>query len=597
MIISELTPHITHDAARESCRCPIGAVTTGSAVTLAFTDGLASVLDAELVLYGDGFESRHEMALADGRWYVRVTMPEEAAALWYVFRISLSGGEYWLCAGEGGRFGQLMSARGEGFRLTVYDRNFETPAWFRRSIMYQIFPDRFARDWSDTAREGIEKHRAMGRHVKYHEDWNEPVDWQPNSADGFYFPLDFYGGTLKGVESRLNYLKSLGVGVIYFNPVFEACSNHRYDTADYLNIDPILGTNADFENLCTAAERMGIRIMLDGVFSHTGADSIYFNKFSHYPDAGAYNAGSASPYYGWYDFRRFPNEYRCWWNFPDLPEVDEGNADWRDFVITGRDSVVRTWIRRGASGWRLDVADELPDEALCLIRQAAKAEDPDAVVLGEVWEDAVIKYSYGSRRKYALGESLDSVMNYPFRTAVIDFLCFRTDARALAAFLLGQRLNYPAPMYWSLMNLLSSHDVERVRTALATRLDARSMSREQQAGFIVGDAQDARGAAMQKLAAAIQYTLPGVPCVYYGDETGMGGMLDPFDRAPFTSGARPLTDWYSTLGKIRNAHDALSTGAAAFLRPIRTSSAYCAASRAGRTSSARARRTGPSSPS
>ena len=257
--------------------------------------------------------------------------------------------------------------------------------------------------------------------------------------------------------------------------------------------------------------------MLDGVFSHTGADSIYFNKFSHYPDAGAYNAGERSPYYGWYDFRRYPQEYRCWWNFPDLPEVDENNADWRDFVITGRDSVVRTWLRRGAAGWRLDVADELPDEALRLIRQASKAEDPEAVVLGEVWEDAVIKSSYGYRRKYALGESLDSVMNYPFRSAVIDFLCFRTDARALASFLLGQRLNYPAPMYWSLMNLLSSHDVERVRTALATRLDARSLSREQQAGFIVGDAQDIRGASMQKLAAAIQFTLPGVPCVYYGD--------------------------------------------------------------------------------
>lgn len=567
MIISELTPHLTHDAARESCRCPIGAVTTGSSVTLAFTDGLAAVLEAELVLYGDGFESRCEMALESGRWFVRVTMPEEAAALWYVFRLGLAGGEYWLCAGQGGRFGQLMSSRGEGFRLTVYERGFETPAWFRRSVMYQIFPDRFARDWSDTARDGIEKHREMGRQVKFHEDWGESVDWQPNSADGFYFPLDFYGGTLRGIAGRLNYLRDLGVGVIYLNPVFEACSNHRYDTADYLNIDPILGSNADFEELCAAAEKLGIRIMLDGVFSHTGADSIYFNKFSHYPDAGAYNAGESSPYYGWYDFRRYPQEYRCWWNFPDLPEVDENNADWRDFVITGRDSVVRTWLRRGAAGWRLDVADELPDEALRLIRQAAKAEDPEAVVLGEVWEDAVIKSSYGYRRKYALGESLDSVMNYPFRSAVIDFLCFRTDARALASFLLGQRLNYPAPMYWSLMNLLSSHDVERVRTALATRLDARSLSREQQAGFIVGDAQDIRGASMQKLAAAIQFTLPGVPCVYYGDETGMGGMLDPFDRAPFTMGARPLMDWYASLGRIRNSHEALSTGSVAFSAP------------------------------
>ena len=201
-------------------------------------------------------------------------MPEEPGALWYSFRMTLAGGEYWLCAGENGRFGQLMSSRGDGFRLTVYDKDFETPAWFRKSVMYQIFPDRFARDWSDTARDGIEKHRAMGRQVKFHEDWGEPVDWQPNSADGFYFPLDFYGGTLKGIESRLNYLKSLGVGVIYLNPVFEACSNHRYDTADYLKIDPILGSNADFEDLCTAAEKLGIRIMLDGVFSHTGADSI-----------------------------------------------------------------------------------------------------------------------------------------------------------------------------------------------------------------------------------------------------------------------------------------------------------------------------------
>ena len=193
------------------------------------------MLEAELVLYGDGFESRCEMALENGRWFVRVTMPEEAAALWYVFRLGLAGGEYWLCAGQGGRFGQLMSSRGEGFRLTVYERGFETPAWFRRSVMYQIFPDRFARDWSDTARDGIEKHREMGRQVKFHEDWGESVDWQPNSADGFYFPLDFYGGTLRGIAGRLNYLRDLGVSVIYLNPVFEACSNHRYDTADYLN--------------------------------------------------------------------------------------------------------------------------------------------------------------------------------------------------------------------------------------------------------------------------------------------------------------------------------------------------------------------------
>ena len=567
MIISSLQPHITHDAASESDRRPIGAVRAGQSVRLGFRDGAAAVLDAELVLSGDGFERRYKMALTGGRWYCDLVPSTEPAALWYCFCLRLEEGEFWLCAANGGRFGQLQSSRGSAFRLTVYDAAFETPAWFRRSVMYQIFPDRFARDTSDTAQRGIEYHRSRGRQVKYHEGWNEPVDWQPNSADGFYFPLDFYGGTLRGIESRLPYLQALGVGVIYLNPIFEACSNHRYGTGDYLKVDPVLGTNEDFERLCKSAAKSGIRVMLDGVFSHTGADSVYFNRFSRYDSAGAYNAGEASPYYSWYDFRKWPGEYRCWWNFPDLPEVDENDARWREFVISGEDSVVRTWLRRGASGWRLDVADELPDEALALIRRAAKDADPEAVVLGEVWEDAVTKTSYGARRKYALGESLDSVMNYPFRSAVLDFLTFRSDARALADFLLGQRLNYPAPLYFLLFYLVSSHDVDRARTALATRLDARSMTREQQAGFIITDAQDERGCAMQRLAAAIQFAIPGVPSVYYGDETGMNGMLDPFDRAPFTVGKRPLVDWYSKLAELRNENDALSIGAAGFSAP------------------------------
>ncbi len=567
MIISSLQPHITHDAASESDRKPIGAIRAGQSVRLSFYDGAAAVLDAELVLSGDGFERRYKMALTSGRWYCDLVPSEEPAALWYCFCLRLEEGEFWLCAAQGGRFGQLQSSRGSSFRLTVYASDFETPAWFRRAVMYQIFPDRFARDSSGTAMRGIEYHRSRGRQVKYHEGWNEPVDWQPNSADGFYFPLDFYGGTLRGIESRLPYLLALGVRVLYLNPIFEACSNHRYGTGDYLKVDPVLGTNEDFEHLCKSAAKLGIRVMLDGVFSHTGADSVYFNRFSRYDSDGAYNAGEKSPYYSWYDFHKWPDEYRCWWNFPDLPEVNENDAVWRDFVISGENSVVKTWLRRGAAGWRLDVADELPDEALALIRRAAKEADPDAVILGEVWEDAVTKTSYGARRKYALGDSLDSVMNYPFRTALLNFLTFRSDSRAIADFLLDQRLNYPPALYFSVMNLISSHDVDRARTALATRLDARSMTREQQAGFIVTDAQDERGAAMQRLAAAVQFTIPGVPSIYYGDETGMNGMLDPFDRAPFTVGRRSLVDWYSTLSELRNENDALSVGAVGFSAP------------------------------
>ncbi len=564
MSLPELAAKLIHDAADESCRSPIGAVKTGDAVTLAFLDPDGLVLDAELCVAGDELDETHEMSLDGGRWFCRYTAPETPAPLWYCFRLHLADGELWLCAD--GRFGRLQSSRGDGFRLTVYDRGFETPEWFKRAVMYQIFPDRFARDGSDTARRGIERHRAMGRSVKYHESWDESVDSLPNSADGYYFPLDFFGGTLRGIEEKLPYLKSLGVTVLYLNPVFEACSNHRYDTADYMKLDPVLGSTGDFERLCADARTLGIHVMLDGVFSHTGADSVYFNRFAHYPGKGAYQ-GSDSPYYPWYSFDRFPDKYRCWWNFEDLPEVDEENAAWQDFVVTGENSVVKTWLRRGADGWRLDVADELPDDVLTLIRRAAKAVSPDAVVLGEVWEDPTLKTSYGNRRSYALGSSLDSVMNYPLRTALIDFFTFRSDARALSELLLSQRLNYPVPLYYSLMNLLGSHDTERIRTALATRLDARTLTREQQAHFIVTDAQDARGEAMQRLCAAVQFALPGVPCVYYGDENGMGGMLDPFCRAPFREGKRPLADWYAALAGARNAHPALSTGAAAFLAP------------------------------
>ncbi|NCB50844.1 MAG: glycoside hydrolase family 13 protein [Clostridia bacterium] len=568
MNISALSQKIIHDAAGEEYHRPIGAATTGETVVLSVRDLSGSIVSARLFLWSDDGEQTFDMSPHEGLFSAGFSAPNEPAAMWYCFFLTFQeGGTLWLCADSSGRFGKLMSSRGEGLRLTVYAADFGTPAWFRKSIMYQIFPDRFARDGSDSARRGIEYHRALGRKVGYHEDWSEPVDWLPNSDEDSYFPLDFYGGTLRGVEDRLSYLESLGVGAIYLNPICEARSNHRYDTADYLKTDPILGTDADFIRLCEKAREHKIRVILDGVFSHTGADSVYFNKFGRYPSPGAYNGGENSEYYRWYDFRTYPDDYRCWWNFKNLPEVDESNPGWQDYIINGENSVVKTWLGRGASGFRLDVADELPDDVLALIRRSSKDLSPDNVVIGEVWEDAVIKTSYGKRRKYALGPALDSVMNYPLRKALLSFFTFGEDAFSLSAFLLSQRLNYPPPMYWSLFNLVSSHDTERIRTALASRLAAGTLSRKQQAGFILTEEQDARGAAMQKLCAALQYSIPGVPCVYYGDENGMQGMLDPFNRAPFTAGKRPLTDFYAALGRIRNENDALSVGAAAFFAP------------------------------
>ena len=352
--------------------------------------------------------------------------------------------------------------------------------------------------------------------------------------------------------------------MLYLNPIVEARSNHRYDTSDYRKVDPILGTNEDLSRLCETAETMGIRVILDGVFSHTGADSIYFNRYGSYPGKGAYQ-GRESPFYTWYDFRNFPSEYRCWWGFKDLPEVDETNPKWQNYVITGKDSVVKTWLRRGASGWRLDVADELPDEVLSLIRASAKAEKPDALILGEVWEDAVIKESYGGRRNYALGYSLDTVMNYPFKSVVLRFAHGWLDAYDLRDFLIGQQMNYPKPMYYSLMNLLGSHDVERVRSALASTCVIKDLSREEQRNLSFSEEALEEAIVKEKYCAAIQFAIPGVPSIYYGDEQGMCGVCDPFNRLPFREDRQDLHDYYAELAKRRNSSTALSTGEAVFM--------------------------------
>ena len=388
----------------------------------------------------------------------------------------------------------------------------------------------------------------------------------PREFEKEYIPDDFYGGTFKGIEKKLPYLKKLGISCIYLNPIVEARSNHRYDASDYLRPDPILGSLDDFDALVKAAENMGIRIILDGVFSHTGADSIYFNKYGHYDSVGACQ-GKTSAYYNWYDFKSFPEDYRSWWGFKELPEVEETNSEWQDFVVTGENSVVKTWLRRGAAGWRLDVADELPDEVLTLIRKSTKEEKSDALVLGEVWEDAVIKESYGLKRNYALGVSLDSVMNYPLRTALLDFIHGRTDAYALRNFLISQQMNYPRPLYYSLMNLLGSHDVERLRNALAADTDIRSLSREKQLALDFSEETLSAAIEKEKLCAAVQFSLPGVPSIYYGDEQGMCGVNDPFNRLPFKEEDNGLYEYYVNLSNLRTGSPALSVGEAEFSAP------------------------------
>lgn len=554
---------IIHDSANEQYRYPIGSIATEQTVKLRLFDGTGLIKQVDVLFDGDYC---HKEVTMNRSLSCTVPMPSKPVALRYCFRITLIDGQtLWLGEVFGKQCSRISVNRSSGFRLTVYRKGFDTPSWFRRSIMYQVFPDRFAPDDSDTAQKGLAYHREKGRRMDF-STWDQPVKWQPCADESGYMPNDIYGGTFKGIASKLPYLKELGVGVLYLNPIVESCSNHRYDTADYNRPDPILGTMEDFEHLVQEAKKLDIRIMLDGVYSHTGADSVYFNRYNTYDTDGAFQSKN-SPYYPWYVFSEYPNKYRAWWGFESLPEVDENNPEWQDFVISGKNSVVRNWLRKGTCGWRLDVADELPDHILELIRTATKEESPDNVVMGEVWEDAIEKESYGVKRTYALGDALDTVMNYPFRTACLDFLSGHTDAQAMADFLLSQRLHYPKPMYYSLMNLLASHDVPRIRTMLAIAPDNPPGDRAAQVQRIISPAEDEKGAALQKLASALSFFIPGIPSVYYGDETGMNGFTDPFNRAPFTMGNHPLVEWYKQLSALRNAHPALSTGSIAVCAP------------------------------
>lgn len=441
-----------------------------------------------------------------------------------------------------------ISDTGDNWQLTVYSRDFKTPDWIKGGIIYQIFPDRFFN--SSTEKTGVPDDRIL------RSDWGGEPMWTPDDK-GNITRYDFFGGDLKGITQKLSRLAELNVTCIYLNPVFEAHSNHRYDTADYMKIDPLLGNEADFKELCSVASEKGIRIFLDGVFSHTGADSLYFNKNRRYPVQGAYNSQQSS-YYKWYSFRRWPDDYMSWWGIEILPEINEEEPDFTDF-ITGENGVARKWLKAGASGWRLDVADELPDGFIDNFRKAVKSENPNAYILGEVWEDASNKCSYGNRRRYLCGAQLDSVMNYPFANALMDFA--RTgEAEVLMNNLLNILENYPPESIHTLMNHIGTHDTVRAINLLAG--SSAGDHKNNRAAAKLNTHQRLKGVALMKLISALQFTLPGVPCIYYGDEAGMEGGRDPFNRGcyPWGNEDEQLLEHYKLLGSIRKACPALIDG-------------------------------------
>lgn len=482
----------------------------------------------------------------DYEWWECDFAPVRISLYWYSFECDTAKGleEIHRDRGGKGKFG-----KGEFWQLTAYDPDYQTPSWMAGGILYQIFPDRFAK--SGRPHENLPAGRTL------REDWGGQPEWRPN-GEGKITNSDFFGGDLEGIRQKLPYLQALGVTCLYLNPIFESHSNHRYDTADYSCIDPLLGTEEDFARLCSTAQQYRIRIVLDGVFSHTGSDSVYFNREGRYPPNGAYNT-TESPYYPWYKFQKWPDQYQSWWGFTTLPEVTEESPDFLQFIC-GKEGIAKKWLRLGASGWRLDVADELPDGFLDEFRRAVKEESEQNFILGEVWEDASNKVSYGARRKFLLGGQLDSVMNYPFRQGVLEYLRTK-DSGLLMEAVLSICENYPRPALRVLMNHIGTHDTERAITYLAGEPD-KGYGREWQAGKILSEGQRAHGLILLRLAALLQYTLPGIPCLYYGDEAGMEGYRDPFNRGcyPWGHEDRSLIGWYQKLGALRRSCPCLADG-------------------------------------
>lgn len=541
---------ILFDPKLEKHKTPFGAVKTGETIELKLlvkNQFLAEGVDLVLRKDGNKNQSKHSFIKKDIKEdyteYVLSFVVDEVGLYFYRFEIN-KGDALYFCGKDQTCDLALIADWLPEWQLTVYEDQFATPTWFSKGVIYQIFVDRFFES-NSTDLTNIKKDYVL------REDWGGTPIYERTSS-GDMKTNDFFGGNLMGIATKLDYLVSLGVTCIYLCPIFEAYSNHKYDTADYMNIDPMFGDTEGFKELCKNALQMGIRIILDGVFSHTGSDSIYFNKNGHYGDGGAFNS-KESPYYNWYSFKYWPNEYQSWWGIKILPRINKEEPSYLDF-ITGENGVLRYWLENGASGWRLDVADELPDLFLDKLRTAVKSQKSDGIIIGEVWEDATNKESYGERRRYLLGSQLDSVMNYTFKDAILDFVKGGT-AINFQEQVMTILQNYPEPSINCLMNIIGTHDTLRSLTALSS-IDRDSLSIEERASYKMSDLEYNNARQLLMLATALQFTLPGVPCIYYGDEAGMQGYEDPFNRYcyPWGHEDKDILNWYKKLGEIRKLY-------------------------------------------
>ena len=399
----------------------------------------------------------------------------------------------------------------------------------------------------------VGQRKYQNHNIEVHSKWLEKPN-KPGTGDGSdaHYNNDFFGGDLEGIIQKLDDIKDLGANAIYMTPVFKAASNHKYDTADFHEIDPAFGTNADFKRLTQEAAKRGIRVIPDASLNHVGADSRYFDRFGNFQsqELGAFannRIQAQSPYASWFTLDASQTDpdkqFKGWVGLTDLPELNKNAASWRQFAYGDKDSVTRKWLRMGASGWRMDVTPWVPDDFWREWRKAVKQTQADAVTIAETWFDA---------SKYFLGDTFDATMNYVLRNAILDF-ANGSDARKLVANLEHLREAYPPQAFHALMNLLSSHDQARALHVLGGPFDASPEAMQQ---------------AKQKLrlATVVQLTLPGSPTIYYGDEVGLTGGDDPYNRMPYPwadQGGQPdmaLRQDFKSLLKLRQEKKVLRRG-------------------------------------
>lgn len=533
---------IFHDSHNLELRNPFGAVSIGTKVRIRLWTSKKCSAYINLINF---YNNQIEIQMKEIGWNslvnnwvyeTEVDTLNNIGLIYYYFRVNYYRRDiiYGNNIESLGGVGQVYFNEPVSYQITIYSKQ-EVPSWYREGIIYQIFVDRFFN--------GEDEGKVLNpkKNTFIYGNWDDSPMYIKD-VDGNIARWDFYGGNLLGVKKKLEYIKSLGVSVIYFNPIFDSPSCHKYDTGDYEKIDPMFGDEEIFKDLCSEAEKLGMRIILDGVFSHTGSDSKYFNKFGNYDSLGAYQS-LQSPYYRWYRFNDYPNLYETWWGFSNMPNVDELNPSYLDYIIRNDNSVIEKWLSLGAGGWRLDVADELPDEFIKILRKKLKEVKKDSVLIGEVWEDASNKVSYNRKREYLFGNELDSVTNYPLRQIILDLVRNYIGSRYFIKKYLSLKENYPKEYFYSTMNMLGNHDTERVLTMLNNNVN------------------------LLKEAVVIQMTLPGVPLIYYGDEAGLTGGKDPSNRKSYPWGKenKDILEFYKKVASIRVSEDSLKNGKIEFL--------------------------------